>query len=200
MANEELQQETVGEDVPAAPEASENDTAPAEPKRAATSNWKKLLAAKKEAIAEAKAAKAEKEALAKELAELKAKKESEESEALEEDAVTEDDEAEDPTPYDPKDLRIFLLENPAFKENKEEIEKALEEFPGISFEKAAAYAKANAPKTSKSKRDYDLSRTTVPGKKTEDLTDEEAVESMTAEQYLAYTRKNKTAQGHNWVK
>lgn len=130
MANEELQQETVGEDVPAAQEASENAPAPAEPKSAATSNWKKLLAAKKEATAEAKAAKAEREAIAKELADLKAKYESEDPEEPQKKApVAEEDEADDPTPYDAKDFRIFLLENPSFKEHKDEIEKALEEFP-----------------------------------------------------------------------
>ena len=129
MANEELQQDTVGEDVPAAPEASENAPAPAEPKSAATSNWKKLLAAKKEAAAEAKAEKAEREKLAKELADLKAKYESDEPEEPKKAPVPEPEEAEDPTPYDTKDFKIFLLENPSFKEHKDEIEKALEDFP-----------------------------------------------------------------------
>lgn len=96
--------------------------------------------------------------------------------------------------YDRVDFLEFVTDTPWAAGMKNEIKEALEEFPGISFDKAFAYAKAQLPEESRSKTIFNAkSVTTSKRKQLKDLTREEAASAnLTAEQYNTWANSQKT--------
>lgn len=122
----------------------------------------------------------------KEKEELKARLSSVESYLLEHS-----DQSYKPTNNEETNLRLFIVESPEAKEYKDEIKQALLDYPWISLEKAFLLAKATKPQPSKSKTDFDLRSSSKP-KDFKSMNDEEAVEKLSASEYLKYVRETWT--------
>lgn len=182
----------IGQETPESTDSKEANGSP-EPKREAASNWKRLNDSRKEAFRKAKEAEERAEKAEKESEELKrklAEKEATKTEPEEGTSTDSSDEA-DEKPYDDVRLELFVIKN-GFQNMEADIKRTLETYPGISFEDAATFAKAMAPKTSKSKTSFDLSAGKAnPGVKKKEMSDEEAVETLSAEEYLAFARSRK---------
>lgn len=147
-----------------------------------SSNWKKVIQARKEAEKKAKALESELAEARKALEEAKkvspSKKEPEEG--------PEAEESDEELPYDDVKLQLYVLKN-GHTALESDIRAALEKFPGITFEDATDYAKAKLPKTSRSKTDIPLQGSVKP--KTAGMTEEEAAEKLSSTDYLTYLRE-----------
>lgn len=85
------------------------------------------------------------------------------------------------------ELRLFSLEHPEAKDYTEGIKAALEEFPWITMERALRLAKADAPKVSESKKDFDFKSKSKPADMMS-MDDDEAAEKLSPSDYLKYSR------------
>lgn len=124
----------------------------------------------------------------KRIAELEAKI-AEQSSDEEEDETEEELEES----YDRVELLEFIVDTPGAAQYKAGIEEALNDFPGISFEKALAYSKAQLPEKSVSKTTFNTKSSQAPKtKKISDLTPEEAANAnLSVEQYDQWSASQK---------
>lgn len=171
-----------GEETTASDETSEQEveeTTPSEvPAKKNKSNFKALSKANKEKD--------------KRIAELEARiaEQSNEEDDIQEDENQEEESSE---PYDRIDLLEFIVDTPGAAQYKAWIEEALTDFPGISFEKALAYSKAQLPTESSSKKVFNTKSTKAPKtKKISELTPEEAANAnLSVEQYDQWSASQK---------
>ena len=176
----QVSEESVSEETAASTEAK--DTVADTQAKTVSSNWKKVIQARKDAEKKAKALESELVEARKALEE--AKKVSPTAKPVEEPEAEESDAEE--LPYDDVKLQFYVLKN-GHTAIESEIRAALEKFPGISFEDATDFAKSKQPKTSRSKTDFALQGSVKP--KTGGLTEEEAADKLSSTDYLTYLRE-----------
>lgn len=157
-------------------EKGEKSTSPSKKKPGKNkSNWNKMAEGKK--------------AAEKKVADLQAKLDALESWSDESDDS--DDDGYDEPSYEKSDLLEFIIENEDAKEYKEWIIEALDEFPGIDFNKALKLAKINWPEESESYEEFSTkSSQAVRTKKLKDLSREEAVANLSMEQFETWDNLN----------
>jgi len=115
------------------------------------------------------------------------------AEGADNDVDDADEDDDDELSYDKVDLLEFITDTDWAAPYKNQIKEALEEFQGISFEKALAFAKAQQPEESKSHQMFNAKSVTAPKtKKLADLTPEEVANAnLTPEQIDAWSNSQK---------
>ncbi len=152
----------------------EDTTPPAKQKHSNKSNFKKMSQSLK--TKDARIAELEAEAAGKKAPETE---------------IEDDDEWE--LSYDKVDLLEFITDNEWANLYKEQMKDLLDEFPGMTFEKALTFAKAQEPEESKSHTMFNAKSSTAPKtKKLSSLTPEEAAEAdLTPAQMDAWSKSQK---------
>ena len=88
------------------------------------------------------------------------------------------------------ETRLFFIENQDAKQYKDEFVKVREQYPALSFEDALELAKSKTPKESTTKKEwFQWGWYKAKPKALEELSEEEAVDTLSPEKYAVYLKK-----------